>query len=78
MVSLCLLWEKAAPEIYRELLIWMHPETTGENRETVLLEEQDCSLLIMLPVNNETDREQIRSRWTENQNELVQKILKIL
>lgn len=71
-------WEKTAPEIYRELLIRMQLETAGENRETVLLEEQDCSLLIMFPVNNETDREQIRQLWQENRNELVQKILKIL
>ena len=33
-------WEKAAPVIYREVLIRMQPDIAGENRETVLLEEQ--------------------------------------
>lgn len=70
-------WEKASPEIYRNLVMCLQPEATAEAREMILLEEQDCSLLIMLPVNSEADREQIRQHWQENRNELVQKILKI-
>ena len=71
-------WEKAAPGIYRDLVMLLQPDSITEHHETVFLESPDASALVSLPLENEADRDRIQSRWQQNRNELLSKILEIL
>lgn len=71
-------WEKAAPSFYRELVLLLQPEQSGDHCETVFLENSDGSLMINLPAGTEENMAEIRRKWQENRNKLREKILKIL